>query len=119
MAVCFLVLALWVSLCSAFSGDLDSELMETETGWQFNDDIEAFDNATAPAPAPATKLPSGHVALINGDFESTNVSTNATTLADSTATTMIPNWLPGGAGVQVSVRERKFEISLLPFLEYP
>lgn len=101
------VLALWaVFWVSLSSADLDSELIETETGWQFDDDdIEVFDgNATAPAPATtSTKLPSGRVALTNGDFEMTNVTGNATTLADATATTMIPNWLPGGAGVQVSV----------------
>lgn len=111
------MLSVSVSVSSATSTDmgsdaeLDSELLETETGWRFFSDdddegsIQAFDNGTAPAPAPApaasTKLPSGQVALINGDFEQTNVSSNATTLADVTATTMIPNWLPGGAGVQV------------------
>jgi hypothetical protein len=81
--------------------DMESELVETETGWQFgDDDIEPFANATAPAPAPAVKVSGSVIPLINGDFELTNVTGNATVLADSTSTAII-NWLPGGAGVQI------------------
>lgn len=99
---CVVALALCVGMSSATSyADLDSDLVETETGWQFDDDtVEAFDNATAPAPAPAAaKAISGRVPLDNGDFEKANVTGNATVLA--TDGTMMPNWMPGQAGVQV------------------
>lgn len=109
MAILSVVLV-WTTMCGASlatgSPDLDSELIETETGWQFDtDDIEVFDT---PAPAPAAAAPakapaaSGNtVALINGDFEATNLTGNASvTMVDST-TTAIVNWVVGGAGVQI------------------
>ena len=106
----FSVVLVWTTMCGASlastSPDLDSELIETETGWQFDtDDIEVFDSpAPAPAaaaPAPAVKTTGNTVALINGDFEATNLTGNAsTTLADSTSTAII-NWVAGGAGVQI------------------
>jgi hypothetical protein len=103
-SVVFLWAACWVSSTSCTLRDIDSELLESETGWQLDDEeIEVFD---APAPAPAAAAPapkpSGNtVALINGDFESTNLTGNASfTLADQTSTAII-NWQPGGAGVQI------------------
>ena len=106
------VVALMWSLCwvgaaaSARSVAVDNrDLLETESEWHFadDDDIRAFDNATAAtnatAPAPAAKAPSGLVVVANSDFEGIgNVS--ATTLADATSTAIV-NWTPGGAGVQI------------------
>lgn len=95
------VLVCGFSLSSATEADLDSDLIETETGWQFADEeIEPFSNTTAPAPAPSsTKTISGRIALADGDFESANLTSNGTILA--TDATILPNWLPGGAGVSV------------------
>jgi len=51
---------------------------------------------------PGTKSPSYLLHFTNGDFElTTNVTSNGTVTLDATATTMIPNWLPGGAGIQI------------------
>lgn len=105
-SVVFLWAVCWVSSTSCTSHDIDSELLESETGWQLDDEeIEVFDGpapATAPAAAaPAPKASGNTVTLINGDFESTNLTGNAsTTLADNTSTAII-NWQPGGAGVQI------------------
>lgn len=88
------------SLSSAAEADLDSDLIETETGWQFADEeIEPFSNTTAPAPAPSTKTISGRIPLADGDFESANITSNVTVLAVDA--TVLPNWMPGGAGVNV------------------
>ncbi|KAG0571176.1 hypothetical protein M758_6G208100 [Ceratodon purpureus] len=107
-----LVWALCLSLTSC-NRDLDSDLVETETGWQFGDDdgdIETFDApAGAPAgngtaPAPAVKPKGGVIPLINGDFELTTLTATATAgqpfLVDNT-TSNIVNWVAGGNGVQV------------------
>jgi hypothetical protein len=89
----------WVGAASS-SRDMDSDLVETETGWQFDgeDGIDTFANSTAPAPAPAAQ--SGVIPLIDGDFELTNITGNATVNADPTSTAIV-NWTPGGAGVQI------------------
>lgn len=98
------VLLLWVVFwtTSVISTQvLDSELADTEIGWHFEDGIEVFSGSQAAAPPPGTKPPKDLMALLNGDFELTNLTTNGTVLALPTATTLIPNWLPGGAGVQI------------------
>lgn len=95
------VLLLWVVFytTSAISfQDLDSEVVETEIGWQFEDDTEVFTGSQIAAPPPGTKPPKDQLYFMNGDFELTTVTSNGTVLADAT---MIPNWLPGGAGVQI------------------
>ncbi|KAG0589683.1 hypothetical protein KC19_1G039700 [Ceratodon purpureus] len=105
------VLVCGFGLSSAISDadDLDSDLIETETGWRFADDdnIQAFDaaapaagNSTGPAPAPAKAI-SGRVPLKNGDFEQAVMVAGAgDTLITSDAN--LPNWYPGGAGVFVT-----------------
>ena len=89
---------------AAAEAEQDSNLIETKTGWQFaDDDIVDFDApaaspGAAPAPAPAKAI-SGRVPLADGGFESANVTGNATVVA--TDGTVLPNWMPGGAGVSV------------------
>lgn len=90
----------WVSIASC-AADVDSDLIETENGWQFDDDqIDPFD---APAPAPAAAAPpSGNqVPLINGNFEACNITGNSSVNSYDNTTTLIINWSVGGAGVQV------------------
>jgi hypothetical protein len=84
-------------------------LVETKTGWQFEDDIEVFDGS-AVAPAPAPKLPKDQIWLMNGDFELTTVTGNATVTVSVTDTTSIPNWLPGGNGVQI-IQSSSYQMS--------
>ncbi|KAG0586875.1 hypothetical protein KC19_2G124000 [Ceratodon purpureus] len=114
------VVALMWALCwlgtatSSRSVDMDdSDLVETETGWQFGDDdgdLETFDAPAATpagngtAPAPAVKPKGGVIPLINGDFELTTLTATAVAgqpfLVDNT-TSNIPNWVAGGNGVTV------------------
>lgn len=45
--------------------------------------------------------------FFNGNFELINVTSNGTMVADAT---MIPNWIPGGAGVQI-VQSSTYQMS--------
>ncbi|XP_073389890.1 uncharacterized protein [Physcomitrium patens] len=96
---------LWINV-GTFARGLALDLVETETGWNFEDvvdysspPIEVFDgNVTT---ALSAHLPPKHIFVLNSDFELTTVTSNVTVLADTTLPTIIPNWLPGGAGVQI------------------
>ncbi|KAG0579203.1 hypothetical protein M758_4G082200 [Ceratodon purpureus] len=96
------IVLLWAAFCASLgmsSQDRVSSLVETKTGWRFEDDIEVFDGSVAPAPAP--EMPKNFIWLLNSDFELIIVPTSNTVLASVTDTTLIPNWLPGGNGVQI------------------
>ncbi|XP_024364545.1 uncharacterized protein [Physcomitrium patens] len=98
VSVVFLWAVCWVSTSSC-SGELGSDVVKTVGELQFQDDgISTFSSSAAPAP----KSSGDTISLANGDFELTNITAMTTTLADSTSTS-IPNWIAGGAGVQILV----------------
>ncbi|XP_073387216.1 uncharacterized protein [Physcomitrium patens] len=106
VSVVFLLAVCSVSIvrCS-LDLDLDMDVVKTESEWQFIDgDIDTFTaNATAPAPVPPATSSGKTITLVNGDFEMINsTAVNDTTLVSMSGTD-IPNWSPGGAGVQILV----------------
>lgn len=104
------VVLVWAVMCgfsvSRAEPELDSDLIETETGWQFADDPDVVVSFDAPAGAPAGAAPtaaakvktiSGRIPLVDGDFEQANITCPGWPVASDN--TCFPNWMPGGSGV--------------------